>query len=252
MFPTNSRQITGNPFIELVSVGSTNNYAMQQVQNGYNISGTTWFTHEQKAGKGQRQKQWMSETGKNILMSSLTECSGFPLSKQFIFLAAVAVACATFFQTESGEQTFVKWPNDVFCNDRKAGGVLIENIVAGNNWQWAVIGTGININQVNFPPMPLQPVSLKQISGKTYNVIDKAKALCGFIDEWISKIETADENQILAEYNGRLYKRGAHVRLKKDNMVFDAEILRVDNSGHLWVNRGIETSFYFGEVQWIF
>lgn len=252
LFPTNPRQIIGNPFIELMSVGSTNNYAMQQAQNGYNISGTTWFTYEQKAGKGQRQKQWMSETGKNILMSTLTDSSTFPLSKQFCFLAAVAVACAEFFETLSGAQTFVKWPNDIFCNDRKAGGILVENIVAGNSWQWAIIGTGININQVNFPPLPLQPISLKQISGKTYNIIDKAKELCSYIENWINKIETEDEKQVLAEYNRRLFKKGKRVRLKKDNMVFDAEILRVDSSGYLWVNRGIETSFYFGEVQWIF
>ena len=87
------------------------------------------------------------------------------------------LGCLDFFSKYIKENVKIKWPNDIFINDRKAGGILIENVIKGNLWQWAVIGIGLNINQENFEKENLKAISLKQITGKNYDVIELAKEL---------------------------------------------------------------------------
>jgi len=77
----------------------------------------------------------------------ILDTSELAVSSQFYVSAAIAVAIANFLRKYAGENVFIKWPNDIFLNDRKAAGLLIENSIRGNTWQYAVAGMGININQ---------------------------------------------------------------------------------------------------------
>ena len=65
----------GKPFIKLNSVDSTNNYAMQQVKSGVAKHGIAYFSYEQIAGRGQRNKQWFSRKGENIILSIVLEAN---------------------------------------------------------------------------------------------------------------------------------------------------------------------------------
>ena len=118
----------GEPFIELSEVDSSNNYAMQQVQAQMAAHGFTCFAHFQKAGKGQRGKEWITERGQNILMSCVVEPSFLSIDNQFILNAAVALACFDLFNLYAIDKTSIKWPNDIYWEDRKAGGILVENV----------------------------------------------------------------------------------------------------------------------------
>ena len=80
-----------------------------------------------------------------------------------------------FFNFYAIDETSIKWPNDIYWRDRKAGGILIENILQGKKWKFAIVGIGININQTLFPASLPNPVSLKQITGKTFNVVELGK-----------------------------------------------------------------------------
>ena len=163
----------------LDTVDSTNNYAMAKVHAGMARHGMVWFTREQTAGKGQRGKSWKSDKGKNIAMSLVLEPGRLQINDQFHLSAAVAISCFEFFAAFAGEETKIKWPNDLFWRDRKAGGILIENVLQGKIWKWAVVGIGLNINQTKFDKSILNPVSLKQITGKTFDIIELGKSLHG-------------------------------------------------------------------------
>lgn len=241
----------GKPFIELLSVDSTNNYAMAQLQSGDAQHGTAWFAYSQTAGKGQRGKQWHTLPGQNITMSVALNTNGLAVSGQFYLSAAIALAVHDSFSKYAGSESCVKWPNDIYWNDRKAGGILIENIIRGNNWQWAVAGTGININQTQFGENALRPVSLKQITGKTFDVIALAKELCANIDNRFTQL-LQDKETILNQYNSILYKKDKTVRLKKDNIAFEATIKEVLPTGQLRVEGAAWDTFNFGEVEWMF
>lgn len=243
---------TGIPFIELLSVDSTNNYAMQLVNKGLAESGTVVFAHEQTAGKGQRGKQWVAAQGMNITMSLVLNVNYLPVSRQFILSAAIALAVHDFFDQYSNGDCSIKWPNDLYWRDRKAGGILIENIIRGQEWQWSLIGMGININQPGFDNSLANPVSLKQITGREFEIIAMAKKLCHFIESRLTQLKSGDHQALMEEYNGKLYKRGQTIRLKKDNISFDCLLKNVNEFGQLVVEKGIEHIYNVGEVEWVF
>ena len=141
---TPDRTTFDNQFIELESVDSTNNYAMARIHEGLAKNGFICLAHFQTNGRGQRGKTWTSEAGRNLMMSLVIEPAGLILSRQFLFSAAVTLGLLDFVRSTIDGNWSVKWPNDLYWNDRKAGGVLIEAVIGGlNEWQWAVVGMGV-------------------------------------------------------------------------------------------------------------
>ncbi|MDX2046252.1 MAG: biotin--[acetyl-CoA-carboxylase] ligase [Chitinophagaceae bacterium] len=243
--------LIGQPFITLQQVDSTNNYAMAQAHARLATHGTTYFAMEQTGGKGQRGKNWFSLPGENIMQSVVIEPGNLPAASQFCLSAATALACYDFFNVYAGDETFIKWPNDLYWRDRKAGGILIENVLSGKVWQYAIAGTGININQTVFDVSLPNPVSLKQITGKHYDVLELASQLCSRLQKRYEQLHQGNFSELLEQYNKVLYKKGQTIRLKKDNRVFNCTLEEVNNAGQLVVKTGIEEHFDFGEVEWV-
>ena len=114
-----------------------------------------------------------------------------------------------------------------------------------------VVGIGANINQTNFGTELKNPISLKQITGKSFDQIELAKKLCVSIDDSYRNLIKEETNAILKTYNQVLYKKGELVKLRKDNRVFSATIKNVTPTGQLVVQHGIEEQFDFGEIDWL-
>ncbi len=241
----------GHAFIELESVDSTNNYAMARAAAGSAGHGTLYFAHDQWAGKGQRGRTWTSKPGENIILSAVLEPLAFSSSQVFALSAGVALACRDLLSRYAGDQaTRIKWPNDLYWNDRKAGGILIENSFRGDRWAFAIAGIGININQSDFPESARNPISLRQITGRSHDPVQLARELGACLDRRYSELE-AGPSAVIAEYNSRLYRLGQEVRLKKDNAVFDTVVTGVSTQGRLLTRDVLEREFSFGEVEWI-
>jgi BirA family transcriptional regulator, biotin operon repressor / biotin---[acetyl-CoA-carboxylase] ligase len=245
--------ILGQPMVILSSVDSTNNYAMAQVRAGLATPGQAWRALDQTSGRGQRQKTWVSQPGENIIISIAMQ-PHLPLQQQFLLSAAVGLGVYDFFSKLAGDETKIKWPNDIYWRDRKAGGILIENLVIGDgaiagNWTWAIIGIGLNINQASFPENVLNAVSLLQITGKQWDLTKLTKGLCSCLQKRIEQLN--DSAVLLNNYNDVLYKRGETVRLKKGTRVFEATIDVVNNLGQLVTTTGMQEVFDFGEVEWL-
>ena len=224
---------------------------MQLVHKGLAQHGMAIFAHEQTAGKGQRGRQWHSGVGENIILSLILNTNGLQVSSQFLLSMTTAIAVYDFFNAYAIDETSVKWPNDLYWRDRKAGGILIENVFSGKEWQWAVVGIGININQVVFNEEVANAVSLKQITGKNYNPIELAKELCNKLQEKYELLLTEDGKTIEAAYNNVLYKKGETVTLKKNSAVFNCTVKGVNTFGQLITESAIEQLFNVGEVQWV-
>ena len=258
----------GKPFIELQSIDSTNKYAMALVHGdilpdgqGEPQHGMAIFSHEQTAGKGQRGKNWVSEKDANIALSILL--NPFPLSVPDQFKLSVCIAASTWdlFSKYAGDETRIKWPNDLYWRDRKAGGVLIENVIGGLElgigvgksevWKWSVVGIGININQTVFDPYLPNPVSLKQITGKNHEPVELAKELCSIIEKNYQALIAGNFETLFNKYLSHLYKKDEKVKLKKGNRVFETTIQGVSETGQLITQHSIEERFEFGEVEWV-
>ncbi len=240
----------GHSFIELGSVDSTNNYAMALATAGKAAHGTLVFAHDQWAGKGQRGRTWNSNPGDNIILSAVLE-PVVPPGAAFGLSVAIALACRDFFTAYALSDVTIKWPNDIYWNDRKAGGILIENHLQGDRWAFAIAGIGININQVEFPPTARNPVSLRQITGRSYDAVGLARELGHYLDGRYSQWEAGGIPALLETYNTFLYKRGREVRLRKDNAVFTTRIEGVSPQGELQTRDVLDRSFSFGEVEWV-
>jgi BirA family biotin operon repressor/biotin-[acetyl-CoA-carboxylase] ligase len=241
---------TGGSFIELQSVDSTNNYAMRQVHAGVARHGFTVFAHEQTAGKGQRNKLWLAERGTNILMSVVIEPAPLFATPSFLFSMAMAVAAHGLLKKLAGNGITIKWPNDLYFRDRKAGGILIENILGSGIWKFAVTGIGLNINQMDFGALENKAISLKQLTGTHYDTIALAKELCFGIDAVLKKLET-DTESVTDQYHQHLYKRGEWVKLKQGPRVFEAVVKGVNTAGQLITHHAVEEAFDVGEVEWV-
>ena len=203
-------------FVILDSVDSTNNYAMGIVHSGMAAHGNAYFAREQTEGRGRRWKAWESTKGENIIMSIVADMRFLKLHHQFNLIAAVSLSCIDFLRPYVKENIKIKWPNDLFYNDTKAGGILIENVIRGKVWQWAVIGIGINVNQAEFSPdIASHSISLKQINGEDYDVIDLGKNLLDCVLKRIEELKQTDFEIILNQYNACLYLLNEKVKLKK-------------------------------------
>ena len=235
-----------------------------QVQHGWVI-----FAHEQTAGKGQRGKSWTSEIGANITLSIILNPNPLQVSDQFKLSVCAATSVWELFSKFAGEETKIKWPNDLYWRDRKAGGVLIESVVSGQSairssqstvestlpksgeWKWAVIGIGININQTSFPSDIPNPVSLKQITGKNFEPVEMAKELCYEFDTNFQLLIAGDFESLFGIYQTHLYKKNEKVKLKEGNRVFETTIKGVSETGQLITQHSIEERFDFGDVEWM-
>jgi BirA family biotin operon repressor/biotin-[acetyl-CoA-carboxylase] ligase len=233
-------------------VDSTNNYAMGIVHSGMVAHGNAYFALEQTEGKGRRGKGWKSTKGENITLSIVADTGFLMVQHQFNLIAAVSLGCVDFLRSFVKENIKIKWPNDLFYNDTKAGGILIENIIKGNAWQWAVIGIGLNVNQTDFSPdIASHSISLKQIKGVDYDVIELGKNLRDCVLKRIEALKQTNFEIILSQYIACLFRLNEKVKLKKKNIVFETTIKGVSSQGQLLTKDVMERSFDFDEIEWV-
>jgi len=238
-------------FQSLNIVDSTNNYAMAQIHEGLARHGMGFFAKGQTAGKGQRSKSWHSQPGENIILSVIVMPAAVFTEQPFVFNACVSLVCKQFLEEIIKENVDIKWPNDLYIRDRKAGGILIENNFRGKSWNWSVIGIGINVNQVGFPEMQKNPISVKQITGATYDPELLSRQLSEGIITYFDNLKQLNSAEIMLDYNDALYFKDKTVRLKYKDEMFDTLIKKVTQEGQLITEDEVERKFNFGEVEWV-
>ena len=206
MSPATPNILLGAPLIELSTIDSTNIYAMAQIKAGLAKSGSCYTADFQTNGKGQHGRVWESSKGQNLLCSYILELNTLDALKnwtpadQIGFSAAIALGARAFFAAFAGSETKIKKPNDIYFSDRKAGGILIENLVRGQEWTWTVIGIGMNINQSAFSSAAVNkvssnPISLQEITNQSWDIKKMqqhlSEALNDAIHDWLQFGEEA-------------------------------------------------------------
>lgn len=163
----------------------------------------------QTSGRGQTGNGWESEEGKNLLCSILVERQKTASIKEenpFYLNVTVSVAVHRLLSQElmvKSQQLTVKWPNDLYWQDKKMAGILIENAIIGNEVKYSITGIGLNINQTEWKSDAPNPVSLKQITGKEYNIDEQMKSLAHAIREVLSE----PEEEVWTYYKAHLYRK---------------------------------------------
>ncbi|MEZ5103867.1 MAG: biotin--[acetyl-CoA-carboxylase] ligase [Draconibacterium sp.] len=238
--------------IVLNEIESTNNYANQLILSNAADDGTVVLAQYQTKGRGNAGNQWESEYGKNLLMSMVLFPRFLDAAKQFMISKAVSLAMVDFLKQETNFVT-IKWPNDIYVEDRKIAGILIENSVMGHKLFSTVIGIGLNLNQEFFFSDAPNPVSLTQLTGKEYNINAVAERLVNLILEWYKKLETNNFTEINENYFSNLYRNEGWWKFSKQGEIFEARIIAIGEFGHLILEdlNGKVHQFGFKEVEFI-
>ena len=157
-------------YIHLEQIDSTNAY-LQRQQSEHDIRNWVVSADEQTAGKGMGSNGWESEVGKNLTFSLALDMGFLPAERQFLLSEAVPLGIIEVLDTLlPSEKLSIKWPNDIYFENRKLAGILINSTIKANMMDVSIIGIGLNVNQMKFQDWPTHPISLKMVTGKEYDL----------------------------------------------------------------------------------
>jgi BirA family biotin operon repressor/biotin-[acetyl-CoA-carboxylase] ligase len=238
------------PIIELDTIDSTNNYAMALVDADTAQPGLTVTALEQTAGKGQRGRKWEASNGQSLSMSIILEPNR-DIQNQFLFNVSISLAIAEILEAlYEGWKINVKWPNDIIVNDKKAGGVLIENVIGGSTWKYSVVGLGLNVQQQVMPEMLPHASSLYIASRKVFEISRLVRALR---EQMITNVySNLPADELMMHYNNLLFRKGEMQRFEENGNVWQAEIQAASTDGKLIVreNSGEIKHYNHGKENW--
>ena len=240
--------------IELDEVDSTNNF-LRHLDTPDDHRMTLVTAEFQSAGKGAGTNSWESEKGKNLLFSLRVRPSNLPARRMFAVseVAALAVRDAL---NAFAPGFRIKWPNDIYFEDSKVAGILIENDLQGPQIRHSTIGIGININQRRFLSDAPNPRSLSDIVGHD---VERREVLEQFMDcftHYLQQVENGQEDALDAlheHYKEGLYRRDEEHRFVDEMGIFCAKLIDVEQSGHLILldKEGKRRRYEFKEVKYI-
>jgi BirA family biotin operon repressor/biotin-[acetyl-CoA-carboxylase] ligase len=246
------RLFMGCQQIRLDSVDSTNNYTATLI-SGNVPEGTVVITREQTAGRGQRANSWVSEAGKNLTCTYLLRPRFLRISDQFILNKAIALAVNKAIQHFVPQfDVRIKWPNDIFLQNKKVAGILVETSLQGGHIVSCLAGIGINVNQQQFQAESGNPISLSEVVGSEFKLDDILNALSENLEVLYLQLKAGKFENIDLSYNSLLWKKDEMHTFFRDGIPFTAEVKCVDEQGclHLLDEENQELIFAHGAVQW--
>ncbi len=242
----------GKNMVYLPTCHSTNDIASEKIQNAAAIDGTIVITDHQTSGRGQRGNSWEAAPGENITMSLILEPRFLHPSEQFNLNIAVSNGICDFFRNRGIEKVSVKWPNDIYINDRKIGGVLIESTISGSQISYSVIGIGLNINQSAFDSERATSLVLESES-LFYPLEGLVEELCLHLETAYLELKEGRAETHRMRYLNNLYRYGVPSRFRDSSGEFPGRITGVDAYGRLLVEGGSsETGYDIKEITYLF
>ena len=143
----------------------------------------------------------------------------------------------------------VKWPNDlVIPSHGKIGGILIENLVGSKGWEYAVVGIGININQIQFASP--QATSLSLVTGNTYPLEELFKLLIVHLEQAYIALKKGKNALLIQEYVQHLYLIEKWAVFKVGEQELEGKIIGLTEVGNLLLElpSGRQQSFGIKEI----
>ena len=219
----------GGPFVHLDVIGSTNDHARRLALAGA-PHGTVVAAEQQTAGRGRQGRTWSAPPGRALTLSALARVGAAALEPLPLAVAiAICEACEDLVPVTCS----IKWPNDVWVDDRKLAGVLIE---ARPQDGWAVIGIGLNVDT------PLEELgdelrrsatSLRIAAGEPVDRDAALEALLERLAEWLGRLD--DPPAVAASVRERDALYGRRIVWSAGQQRYQGEARGIDDDGALVV-----------------
>lgn len=252
---TTNRSIIGKKLVYLPKCQSTNDIALNMCASGLGQDGLTVIAGEQTAGRGQRGNRWESKPFQNLTFSVVLSSHGLKARHQFALNIAVSVGVLTGLDELFGSGAVdlkIKWPNDIYYGDKKIGGILIEGSTSGVHLTSAVVGVGLNVNQISFSNPTA--TSLFNIFNRTFDLNEVFNAIIEGMDDVYAMLLDGNIDRLKYRYLQRLYQ---YQELREYEIVssgerVQGEILGIDAWGRLTLNiKGAFKYFYPKEIVFV-
>ncbi len=239
----------GSTIVHLDKVDSTNNYAARELLTKSLNEGTVFTATCQQSGRGTGISQWESSVGLNLTISMVLYPRKIEVCNQFAISQAISLGLVDFL-SQHVQKVSIKWPNDIYVDDRKIAGILIETVISAGKFSRAIIGIGLNINQEIFVSDAPNPVSLKNLTERNYDLEEVLDALCDKLDKRYLSLIHGDFDTLNNDYQQVLYKRGIWANFRADEIDFEGRITGVGKDGPLLIETraGEVQGFMFKEV----
>jgi BirA family biotin operon repressor/biotin-[acetyl-CoA-carboxylase] ligase len=241
----------GKNWLKFDEISSTNDWLMEQISVQKLAEGTVVFALHQTRGKGQRGSFWSAVDAKSLTFSVLLK--PYFLYTPYAFDLSVCVALAIHDCLNELRTGFhIKWPNDIYFEDKKIAGVLIENQMSKSAYQNAVVGVGLNVNQDEFDDLP-QAISLKQIVGVEFPLTKVLERLCETLEARYLQLRANKYESLKSEYLSKLYWFEESHFFKSQNEIMQGQIVDVLRNGRLQVKHtnGELRDFDIKEIEFV-
>ena len=223
---------------------STNVY-LQRQQSERDIRNWVVSTDEQTAGKGMGSNGWESEAGKNLTFSLALGMSFLPAERQFLLSEAVALGLyETLIPLLAVEKLHIKWPNDIFYDKHKLAGILINSTIKANMMDVSIIGIGLNVNQTQFQDWPTHPISMKMITGVTYDLQPLLEQMAESVAEQVERLKN-NAPEIEQDYLKRLFRYRTWADYEVDGETLRLFMTGIDRFGRLQLVDEAQQSYCF-------
>ncbi|HSG68036.1 MAG TPA: biotin--[acetyl-CoA-carboxylase] ligase [Bacteroidales bacterium] len=220
-------------------ITSTNDYARKLLASEKPEGGTVIQAGHQTAGKGHDGNSWESEAGRNILLSMIIYPGELEISRQFYLSMAAALGIADFLRDIIPDRKIlIKWPNDIYVEDKKIGGILINNEIMGEHFEHAIVGIGLNVNQVKFSDDIPNPTSLSILTNKSHQIADLTIMLCGHLNSRFDQLTEGAFEGLEGDYLQNLLGLREWRTYIHNNRKIRAMITGVNAFGHLLLDAG--------------
>jgi len=213
---------------------STNDWLLEQCNEASLMEGLVVRAIDQKKGKGQRGALWLSQSDKSLCFSILLKPKFLSTSQNFQLSLCVALGVYDCL-SELRPGFSIKWPNDIYFENKKIAGILIENQFRKSTYQNAVVGIGLNINQNKFNALP-NAISLKQILGIELTIESVLERLCETIEARYLQLRSGKHLKQKSDYLSHLFRFDKWDRYKIGEELFLAKIVDVLPNGRLCLN----------------
>jgi BirA family biotin operon repressor/biotin-[acetyl-CoA-carboxylase] ligase len=249
-------QTIGSHIIEIEQTESTNIYTANLLRLEKPMEGTVIIAYNQTAGQGQDQNKWESEPFQNLTFSIILYPVFLNPGDQFQLSQAISLGIVDFLKNilpDYHKLIKIKWPNDIYVNDNKICGILIQNSIIGNCLSDSIVGIGLNVNQSIFKSDAPNPTSVKNLKHEDVNLKECLNELCNTFNNRYYQLYNHQSEIIKQNYLRSLYRLGEWSKFKIQNSVITAKITGISTYGQLLLQdtNGIAYSCNIKEVAYI-
>jgi len=245
------------PFIsfqnhKINEVDSTNLEISRRLQNIHLEEGYLLRADFQDDGKGQGNALWESEKGQNLLFSFVLRPQELALEDQFYISMTVSLALHSLVELYlPNKKIKIKWPNDIYVDNQKIAGILIENAIQGNKFEWLIVGIGLNVNQEIFHADASTAISFKMLQSKSLSVDKLLIEFEEIFAQIYAQLNRGNYEGIKSDYLKLMYQRNEWKSYRNNGIEFTGKILGIDNFGFLRMETPSgERSFDIKEVEY--